>query len=401
MANTNLTVDIVTKESLRVLHNNLVFIRGIDRQFDDDFVLGGSKGGNAVRIRLPDKFTVRTGEVMDTQDVDEQQVTLTKGTMKGIDMIFTDLELTLDIDEFSRRKIQPAMSKLATMIDLDAMSMVKDIYNHVGTAGTTPATAKIYLDGGAKLDDNAAPMDDQRRAVINPAANASIVDALKGLFQQSEAIASQYRMGKMGTALGFDFARTQNIVSLTTGDHAGTVLTKGASTDGDSTIDLDGYTNAAPTLKKGDVFTISSVNMLNPDNEASTGNLQQFVVTADLTGSGNETLAVAISPTIRTTGALKNVDAVPADGATIAFLSGNASSTNPINILHHKDAFAIAFTDLTLPRGVQEAAKSTKDGITMRLISDYDIINGKYLTRLDVHYGFKTIRPELACRLVG
>jgi len=401
MANTNLTLDIVTLESARVLHNNLVFVRGIDRQYDDKFELGGQKGGNDVRIRLPDRFSVRTGEVMDTQDVTERSVTLTKGTMKGIDMSFTDLELTLDIDDFSRLKIQPAMKKLATMIDLDAMSMVKDINSQVGTAGTTPATALIYLQGLAKLADNSAPMDEQVKAVISPTANASIVDALKGLFQSSEDIREQYKRGKMGTALGFDFAKTQNIVNHTTGDHAGTILTKGASADGDATIDLDGYTNAAPTVKKGDIFTVASVNSLNPDNEQSTGNLQQFVVTADLTGSSNETLLVAISPTIRTTGVLKNVDAVPADGAAIVFLTGASAAVHPVNILHHRDAFAIAFTDLEVPNNAHMASKTTQDGITMRMIRNYEIINGKYLTRIDVHYGFKTIQQELACRLIG
>tara|TARA_Y100000310_G_scaffold345755_1_gene469319 strand:- start:7134 stop:8339 length:1206 start_codon:yes stop_codon:yes gene_type:complete len=401
VANTILTPTAVTREALRILHNNLVFVKTINRQYDSSFAVQGAKIGSSLKIRKPNQFTVRSGSTIDTQDVAEASETLTVGTQRGIDVNFTSAELTLDLDDFSDRILKPAMSRLASEIDVLAWAMYKDIYNQVGTAATTPATALAVLQCGSRMDDFAAPRDEQRYLTVNPIAQATLVDALKGLFQQSSSIAEQYRRGQMGTALGFDWSMSQNVPIHTAGAFGdNTALVNDTVASGDATIDTDDWSVSAPTVKQGDVFTIANVNSVNPETKQDTGNLAQFVVTADGTGSGNDLTGIAVSPSFTTSGTGQTITALPANNAAITFV-GVSSSSNPINMGYHKDAFAIAFADLEMPSGVDFAAREVMDGISMRIVRQYDITNDKFPTRMDVYFGQKTIRPELACRLIG
>lgn len=400
MANTLLTPTKITREALRILHNNLVFTRNVNRQYDDQFAQSGAKIGTTLKVRKPNQFTIRTGAVMNAQDVTEESLDLVVSTQKGVDINFSSQELTLNIDDFSNRYLVPAMARLASEIDYEGLTLYQNIFNQVGTPGTTPATSLIVLQTGQKMDDFAAPDDMQRFLTVNPAAQASIVDALKGLFQQSSAIAEQYRRGKMGTALGFDWGMSQNINRHTTGGFAGTVLVNDTVASGDTTISMDAFTDAAPTVKKGDIFTLAGVNAVNPETKKSTGVLQQFVVTADKTGASNAIADIAISPAITTSGPKQTVTALPSDNAAVTFV-GTAATAYPINMAYHRDAFALVTADLEMPKGVDFAAREVYEGISMRIVRQFDITNDKFPCRIDVLYGWTTLRPEFACRLIG
>lgn len=401
MANTNLTAVGITREAARILHNKSALLQTINRQYNDRFSATGATPGDSIDIRLPHQFEVRSGAVMNVKDNAEKKVTFQVATQRGVDMNFGAKELALEIDDFSQRFLVPAMSRLAAEIDfLGFTEMYQNVYNQVGTPGNTPATAKVILDAGSKMDDFAAPMDDQRFLAVNPEANASVVDALKGLFQESGSIASQYRMGKMGRALGFDWTKTQNINRHTTGAFAGTVLVNDTVASGDSTIDMDAFTDAAPTLKKGDTFTISGVNEVNPETKRDTGNLQRFVVTADKTGSVNAATGIAVSPSFITSGAYQTITALPADNAAVTF-SGTASTAYPVNMAYHRDALTFATVDLEMPTNANFAARQVMDGVSMRIWKGDDITNDKFPARIDVLFGWKLCRPELACRVIG
>ena len=402
MANTNLTAVGVTREAHRLLHNASALIKTVNRQYRDKFDPGSIAPGDTIDIRLPDKATIRTGAVMSVEDRTEQKVAFTVATQIGTDMNFGAKELTLEIDDFSTRILNPRMARIASEIDfLGFTEMYQNCYNQVGTPGTTPATAKVILDAGAKMDDFAVPMDGMRYLAVNPAANASMVDALKTLFQKSDDIAAQYRMGRMGTALGFDWTRTQNINRHTTGAFAGTTLVnETAMAEGDATIDLDGFTDAAPTVKKGDIFTIAGVNSVNPETKRDIGALQQFVVTADKTGATNAIAAVAISPVIRTTGPLQTVTALPANNAAVTF-AGTAATAYPVNMAYHRDAITLATVDLVLPDNANFAARRVFEDISMRVWKGDDITNDKFPCRIDVLLGWKLVRPPMACRIIG
>jgi hypothetical protein len=397
MANSFLTPQQITREALRVLHNKLTFIGNINRQYDDSFAKSGAKIGDTLKIRLPNQYTVRTGKTLAAQDVGEQSVSLQIATQKGVDVNFSSAELTMSLDDFSSRILEPAMAVLASSLEADAFSMYKDVYQQVGTAGTVPNTLLTYLQARARLNNSLTPMDANRSTHLSPLATATIVDALKGLFQDSSAIREQYREGSMGRTAGFDWYENPLVPSHTNGTKVSGVTVNGASQTG-ATLNIGGVANTN-TLTKGSVFTIAGVFEVHPETKAVTSRLQSFVVAADATMTGT-TGAITISPAIVTSGATQNVSASPADTAAITFV-GSASTGYEQEMAFHRDAFAFATADLVLPRGVDFAAREVFDGVSMRIVRAYDINNDAFPCRIDVFYGYKTIRPQMACRITS
>jgi len=394
MANTNLTIDMITNQAQMVLHQKLNFIGTIDRQYDSSFAKSGAKIGDTLRIRLPNEYTVRSGATLSTQDTTETSVSLPVTTQKGVDVNFTSEELTLDIDDFSKRIIEPAMSVLAANIEADAISMYKDVYNFVDNAGSAMTFAKALAASG-KLTDNLTPYDG-RTLNLTTQDNIDMVDALKGLFNAQDKLSSNYKEGRLaGPVAGFEGIYENTLLgNHTTGTAAATTgyLVNGASQSGSSlTVDT-----GTTTFLNGDVITIAGVNRVHPETKADTGVLQQFVVTAD---SGASATSLSISPAITVTGGKQNVTAVPADNAAISKVGGGASSVFTNSMAYHKDAFTFATADLVMPKGVDMAARKVLDGISMRIVRDYDINNDKFPCRIDILYGYAAKRPQLACRI--
>lgn len=391
MPNTLLTVNQITRESLRILHQKCNFIGSINRQYDDQFANSGAKIGDSLRIRLPNQYTVRSGATLAAQDTVEQNTTLQISTQKGVDLNFTSADLTLSLDDFSKRILDPAMSVLAAAMEADAFNMVNDVYNSVGTYNAA-MTWKTILQGRKRLGDELAPPSD-RNLILNSTHNLEVVDALKGLFQDSSAIGKQYREGMLGKTAGFEGIFENTILpDFTSGAGTG-YLVNGAAQSGSSLI-VDTGTGA---LAKGTVFTIAGVFRVHPETKQVTSTLQQFVVTSAYAGGAG---TVAISPAIVATGARQNVNAVPADNAAITVF-GAASSSWAQSLAFHKDAFTFATADLVMPKGVDFATREVYDGISMRIVRAYDINNDQFPCRLDVLYGYKTLRAQLAARLVG
>jgi hypothetical protein len=165
-----------------------------------------------------------------------------------------------------------------------------------------------------------------------------------------------------------------------------------------STTPVSAITVATGTgaMNKGDVFTIGNVFAVHPETKVNTGVLQQFVVTANYAGGAG---SVQISPAIVMAGGGQNV-VIPTTSATAAIaFAGTASTSVGTSLLYQKDAFAFATADLLMPKGVDMAAREVFDGISMRIVRQYDINNDRFPCRLDVLYGYKTIRPQLAARL--
>jgi hypothetical protein len=389
MANTILTPTQVTREALRVLHQKLNFVGSIVREYDDQYAKDGAKIGDSLKIRLPNEYTVRTGAALSAQDTTETSVTLQVATQKGVDLNFTSSDLTLSLDRFSDRILDPAMSVLAANVEADAMSMYKDVYQSVWNGGAAATLAKV-LSARKMLQDSLAPLNN-RTANLNTQDNVDLVDALKGLFNDQTAVAKQYREGFMGRTAGFDFVENTMWPGHTRGAGAG-YLVNGAVASGATTLPVDTGTG---TIKRGDVFTIAGVYRVHPETKVSTGQLQQFVCTADYAGGAGD---VSISPTIYSTGARQNVDAVPADNAAIT-LAGTASTAVGTSLLYQKEAFAFATADLVMPKGVDFSAREVFDGISIRIVRQYDINNDKFPCRLDVLYGYKTLRGRLASRV--
>jgi hypothetical protein len=402
MANSLLTIDMITRKSLEILENNLVISRNVNKEYDDSFAVEGAKIGSTLRIRLPDRALVTDGAALQVQDDNEQYTTLTVSSQKHIGINFTSAELTMQLDDFAERVLKPRISQLASSVDADVANAYKSIFNTVGTPGTTPATALVLLQAQQKLNESAAPMS-PRYATVNPAANAGLVNGMTGFFNPTGTISRQFKTGMMGEGvLGFDeMNMSQSIVNHTTGSRAGTILVnETVATQGQATITLDGLTSTT-TVTVGDVFTIAGVYAVNPQTRLSTGSLQQFVVTAAQTASGGDMANMAISPPMYTAAnALATIDAFPANNAAVTFV-GTASTVYPQNLVYHKNAITLATADLLLPQGVDMASRQVHNGISMRIVRQYDINNDRMPCRVDVLYGFNTIRPPMACRIWG
>jgi hypothetical protein len=391
----------ITRKALEILENNLVITRTVNRQYDDSFAVEGAKIGSTLRIRLPDRALVTDGAALQVQDDNEQFTTLTVSSQKHIGVNFTSAELTMQLDDFAERVLKPRISQLASSIDADVANSYKSIFQSVGTPGTTPATSLVLLQAQQKLNESAAVMS-PRYATVNPAANAGLVEGLKGLFNPVNTISRQFKNGLMGEGvLGLEeINMSQSIKQHTTGSRTGAhTVTTTVSTQGQATINITG--TGSQTIAAGDVFTIASVFAVNPQTRESTGSLQQFVVTEANTASGGAYTSVKISPAIYTSSnALATVDSFPQSSAVVTFL-GSASTQYPQNLVYHKDAISFATADLLLPQGVDMASRQVHNGISMRVVRQYDINNDRLPCRIDVLYGFSAIRPPMAVRLWG
>lgn len=399
MANDLLTSTIVTREAQRVLHQKLNFIGSINRQYDDRFSKSGATDGQTLNIRLPNQYSVRTGATISTNDTAETSVQLAVSTQKGVDVNFTTAELSLSIDDFSTRILEPAMAVLAANIEGDAFNMYKDVYQVVGTAGTTPNTLKVLNQGRAALTDSLAPSS-ERGLQLNTDAQVEVVDAIKGLFQDSNEVAKAYREGLLGKTAGFGMIYENTLVPIhTNGSMGGTPLVNGAVSSGATTIAIDGVTSGN-TWTKGTTFTIANVFSVHPEMKTSTGKPQRFVVTEDVTFTGGAA-TVSISPAIVSSGAKQNVSALPADNAAIT-VYGTATGSYAQNLAYHKDAFVFATADLEdVSQYGAWGAREVFDGLSLRVARQYDITNDKIPCRIDILYGYKTVRPQLACRVSG
>lgn len=387
MANTILTPNIITREALRILHQKSNFIGSINRQYDDSFAREGAKIGDSLRIRLPNRYTVRNGINLALQDTVETQTTLQVANVKGVDMSFTSQELTLSLDDFSKRIIEPAMAVLAANIEADVLSMTQSVSQLVGDQANN-ITLKGVLQGRKKLEDSLTPSGN-RTALLNTSDNVNLVSSISGLFNDTTTIAKQYREGYMGRTAGFDFM--ENTLMPTQARSSATGFTATAGSGDGSSITVTG----TGVIDVGTVFTVAGVNRVHPETKQDTGELMQFTVVS-ATGAPNTTL-ITISPAYVTTGAFKNVTTAPSTGALTLF--GTVSTPYQQSLLYHKDAFTFATADLVMPQGVDFAAREVMDGISMSIVRQFQINDRSFPTRIDVLYGYKAIRPELACRL--
>jgi len=400
MSNTLLTPDDITREALRVLHQKLNVVTNVVTEYDNSFANDGAKIGNTLRIRNPIMYNTGTGATMATgtgADTLESKITLTVNTQRHVPMRFTSNELTMKIDKFRDRHIEPAMSKLAAMIENDAMNMIDEVSNQVA-AGAAVAFADI-MSGGVKLANELAPRGD-RYALLDPQANADMVAELKGLFHDQKEISKQYKEGLMGRSAGFEFYENTILPSHTSGaEGGGTAYLCNAAT-----AQVGSYTSpnsmsliidtGTKTIKEGDVFTIANVNAVHPETKQSLGYGRQFTVLADATGAGT----ITISPAIIATGPYQNCDAGAANNAALTFV-GAASTAYKQSLLFQKGFACFGTADLVKPPNT-ECSRMVKDGISMRVVHNaYDVVKDRLYTRLDVLYGYKVLRPGLACKV--
>lgn len=401
----------IAAETLRILHNNSAFLGNVSRDLETEY-RSSPKPGATVNYRRPVQFTVRSGAVASIQDVTESTGTLTVQPELGIDWAFSDFDMNLSIERFSERYLQPAGTRLAAELDLRiAQAIVPAVGNFAGTPGTPPSTVANILDAAVLLDENACPRDGRRMMALSPRANAAVVGGLSGLFNMPQTIGEQNKTGLMKTNLGLDFVMSQNLPTHTVGPLGGTPLVNGANqglinasaTDNvygaTTSLVTDGWTAAAgPRLNAGDVITIAGVFAVNPETRQSTGQLRQFVVTAAASSDASGNLTAVISPAIIAGGSYQNVTARPADNAAITVVSGAANTAYQQNIVWHPDAISMVNFPMEVPRGMDMAAQVTYEGVSLRFVRGFDILNNRRICRFDMLFGVAVNRPEWVVR---
>lgn len=399
MANSLLTIDMITRKSLEILENNLVITRNVNRQYDDSFAVEGAKIGSTLRIRLPDRALVTDGAALQVQDDNEQFTTLTVSTQQHVGINFTSAELTMQLDDFAERVLKPRISQLASTVDANVANTYKQIGNTVGSPGTAPSTALVLLQAQQKLNENAATMS-PRYATVNPAANAALVNGLAGFFNPTDVISRQFKNGMMGEqVLGYEEVNmSQSIKVHTCGTRAASGNTTGAAVTAEGATTITLTVGSGETITVGDVFTVADCFAANPQTRESTGSLFQFVALASTTVTTTATVTVA--PIFSSTNALCTVVSLPATAKAVIFV-GAASGSFAQSMVYHRDAIAFATADLLLPQGVDMASRAVHNGISLRVVRQYDINNDRMPCRVDVLYGFNTIRPQMACRIFG
>ena len=405
MANATITSSMIAKEALMQLKNNMVLGNLVHREYKDEFV----KVGDSVAIRRPVKFLSTNGATLVKQDVEEGSVDIVISGRKHVGWEFDSKTLTLDIEDFSERYIQPAAITLANSVDADIANLYKAVWNEVGTPGTTPSTFSDLGAAGQRLDQMAVPRA-MRRAVFDPAAAWSLADGLKSVFVQDKARGA-FEEARIGRYAAFDTYGDQNIKTHTVGVATGTPLIDGATqettyllskTTNSQTLVTKDWTNSITgILLAGDVFTIAGVFAVNPVSKDKQAFLQQFTVLADAnSGATTGPATLTISPAIIISGPYQTVNSSPADNAAIV-VKGTGGGSYPQSLTFHRNAFALVTIPLDIPDGVSFAAKQTHDNLSMRVIKDYDITNDTEIIRLDIMYGVKAIYPDLACRVTG
>lgn len=399
-----LTDNVIAKEALMIVENNLSVTKKIDRRYEAKFAKDGNKIGDTYNLRLPVRWEGREGEEMQPEGAQERSIPMKIDKMFGQDLSFSNVDLTLKIDDFKARYLDTAMASIANRIDAWICESYADVPNATGTPGNVPSSLDPYFDASVVLSNYGTPAKGRTMA-LSPRMEATIVNALKGLFQAAKAVAEQYETGGMGYVIGFDWMMDQNIKPHTVGLLGGTPLVNGANQTG-STIITDGWTAvAAARIKRGDSMTFALANGMNPQAPRDdTGELRMFCATADASSDGSGNMTIPIFPALSTAGPYRNSTLSPADNAIIKVFgsaSAYASVVTRQGLAFHKQWLTCAFVDLDLPGGMQMSAraKSNKLALSLRIIKGYSIKDNRELCRIDVLCGKKQMYEDFCSRV--
>lgn len=399
MANIIPTTNLVAKEALRVLKNNLAFAANVNRDYESEFNNSSYMPGQTINIKKPPKYQYRAGRVAVPQDTVMPTVPLTL-SQGGTDLQFNMLEQTLSIKKFDT-VMSSAMSVVTNQIDLQGLQVARlTTPNLVGTVGTYPATQaaaiQLLTQAGQKLSENAAPYDGFRSAVMSPAMNAALIQGTAGLFNGTNRIGEQNRSGRFVEGFGLNLAEDQNVPVHLNGTQAATGVTVNGAGQSGSTLTVSATTG---TITAGSVFTIAGVNAVNPVSKQDTRSLQQFVVTANVASGAT---SIPIYPAIGAVGAFQTVTASPANAAAITIV-GAASASYETDIVYHRDAFTLAMVPMARPEEGSGAkvTQLSEDGFTVKVTKFYDGINDNGIWRLDVLFGWAATYPELAVKMIA
>jgi hypothetical protein len=444
----------ITNRALPVLANLCTLTDKFNRQYDKEFGEKGKKIGATCNVRMPPRYLGTFGPALNVEPSTENYVPVSILYQFHVDIQFNTINMLLDIDEFEERFIQPACMAVGNRVDSDgAYFGFQNTAQMGGTVGTAPTTYLPFAVARATLVSEGMPKGEMPSVVLHPVANAYMADALKSLYNPQARIADIYETGMVAKkTAGFDWFEDPNIASYTTGVLSGTPVLAGATsaTGGTAllttgwaqtgTFELSGLSNSTASVVVGDTLQIKGVYPVNPQNRSQYGTtLKQFVVLppggySQMTGvatpggpqftaatlangtftaaaglytsSGAGKLTVTVGECLISGGQFQNVTVAPVSPFTVTINNqasvGTATATTQ-HLAFHRDAFAMAYVDLPLPRTAVEASRAYSEdlGISLRIATQYTINNDAEPTRIDIAYGFASLYRNMAYRVAG
>lgn len=368
MANEFISVKNIARQILPRLIDNLVFPNLIHKDYSETFVNGL---GATIQVKKPVILEAKDFVEADgttAQNVKEESVEVTLDKLATVDVEFGAVQRATNVDDLNRLFLEPAAVALAEKINSDGLYLYKDIPYTVGTAGTTPATLEDLANVRKALNALKVPVTG-RRAIWDTEADAKFttIDAIVNAEKSGDTAA--LREGSIGRVFGLDNYMSQVIKVHTKGTLSAAVKPKAATSAGATTLTL-AATTVTGTLVKGDILTILGDN---------------YTVTEDVTAASNE-IVVNIYPALK-----KDVTTT-----TVVTLADNHTA----NLAFNPSAFAFVTRPLVAPAGV-ESYVTSYNGITLRVVRGYDMKYKKEMLSMDVLYGYKTMYPELAVRVLG
>lgn len=410
MANVNTNIKdagaLICKMAAGRFQEKPLFVNAIDKEPAESFAgKNGYKSGDTVKINVPPVYTANTAFDITSsiQDSVESTKSLPLDIISGVAMEIDTLEIATEVDlaNFMNRFGNSAIDTIAADVEKRVLEKCTDaVYQSVGTAGSETFEFDTFAHAQQKLNEALAPEED-RMVLMNSAAMRKATNSAKGYLNPQTAISRMYESGMIKDPItGFTFMRNELVNRHTNGNDVAFEVRTTVSTEGQSTLVVEGLTTTTGTVKKGTVFTIDTVFDVDPLTKDTLPTLKQFVVTADATADGSGYATLSISPAIYTSASagLQNVSAFPADGDTITPV-GSASTTYAQNIAFQKSAFRFVSVPLEMPKNAELLGQSTVGGITVAMVRDFDILKRKWITRFDVLCGVAAVRENWACRI--
>lgn len=407
MPNTYQFVDWVAAESLRMLLNNLVCAQfathKYEKEYEKEFAVG-----ETVRVKLPQRWLVTDGLAFQPQPINRIYTTVSVNQIFGIHFQVDSIERALKMERgrewFKEEYIDKLMAQLANEIDRRfALFAYQNTSNVVGQLNVDPASMTTFQQARQRLIEQGCPQSGEWGLLYPPSVGTSLIPALASFFNPTSEISRQYKQGSMGKMSGFDWYESVNLWRHTAGTiaTASALTVKGANQQGSSLII---NATAGDTFNVGDVFSVASMNAVNPMSRAvvSTAFQKEFTVLAPLTAVGGGVDVLQISPAIFGPGSqYQNVDALAADAALITMFPGTTApnaKTSVQGLALTKDAFAMVGVPLEIPKACEWSSRATDPdtGISVALLEMFDPIERKKVTRADVLMGFGSLYPDNA-----
>jgi len=349
---------------------------------------------------MPTDYVVGTGATVTPQTTVEKQRPLVIGTQANVSASFSSQDFALKIDDFADRFLLKMSNDLAAYVAKDVMSAVEGCPNLVanfdGSGNVLSPTMNTWLSAGATLDNFSALRNEPRKVVMSPITSARTASSMSGLFNPQSTLSENFRVGAFGgTALGFQDWRIDQVVKSHTTGTATTGAVSGGSQTG-ATVTISALSG---TLKAGDIITIAGVNAVNLLTKDDLGAPMQFVLTADAAnGATSLSLYPPLIPVSGSPNTVPYANVTASPGATAVITPAlKAAVTIRKNLAFRKEAFTMVVADLPLIRnGVVKSARESFDGVSLRMVEGFDVINDLFIDRIDILYGYTMPRPEWA-----